>query len=69
MKLFDVVALTENLPDKSLQVGQVGTIVDIYETDVFEVEFCNIQGQAYALETLNASQLISLHYEPVSKAA
>jgi hypothetical protein len=69
IKLFDVVALTENLPDACLQIGQVGTIVEVYENNVFEVEFCNVKGQAYALETLNASQLMNLHYKPVKKAA
>jgi hypothetical protein len=42
MKLFDVVALTENLPNACLQIGQVGTIVEVYKNHVFEfeVEFC-----------------------------
>jgi Domain of unknown function (DUF4926) len=37
MKLLDVVALLQNLPELGLIRGQVGTIVEIYEPDVFEV--------------------------------
>ncbi len=39
MKLLDIVALLEDLPELSLIHGQVGTIVEEYEPDVFEVEF------------------------------
>ena len=42
MKLLDVVALTENLPDFNLYKGQVGTIIEVYEPDVFEVEFVDL---------------------------
>ncbi len=41
MKLLDVVALTEDLPELGLHRGQVGTIVEEYEPGVFEVEFSN----------------------------
>ena len=39
MKLLDVVALLEDLPELGLYRGQVGTIVEEYEPNVFEVEF------------------------------
>jgi Domain of unknown function (DUF4926) len=63
MKLRDTVAFLEDLPDLSLHRGQVGTIVEIYEPRAFEVEFVDIQGHTYALETLNASQLLQLHHQ------
>jgi hypothetical protein len=61
MKLLDVVALLEDLPEFNLVRGQVGTIVEEYEPDVFEVEFSDTNGRAYAIETLNSSQLLVLH--------
>jgi hypothetical protein len=64
MKLLDVVALLENIPNSGLYKGQVGTIVDIYEPDVFEVEFCDLKGKTYALKTLMANELLLLHYSP-----
>ena len=69
LKLLDVVALTENLPDLRLYRGQVGTIVEVYEPGVFEVEFSDTQGRTYALETLREPQLMILHHQPVAEAA
>ena len=63
MRLLDVVALLEDLPELSLIRGQVGTIVEEYEPDVFEVEFSDTNGLAYAIETLNSSQLLVLHHQ------
>jgi hypothetical protein len=63
MKLLDIVALLEDLPELSLVRGQVGTIVEEYELDVFEVEFSDTNGRAYAIETLNSSQLLVLHHQ------
>ena len=65
MKLLDVIALTEDLPKLGLYRGQVGTIVDEYEPGVFEVEFSDLTGQAYAVETLNVSQLMVLYHQPI----
>ena len=65
MKLLDTVALLENIPNSKLNKGQVGTIVDIYETNVFEVEFCDVKGQTYALTTLTADKLLLLHHTPM----
>ncbi|MEA5626427.1 DUF4926 domain-containing protein [Nostoc sp. UHCC 0251] len=67
MKLLDVVALTEDLPEVGLHRGQVGTIVEEYEPGVFEVEFSDLRGKAYAIETLNASQLMALYHQPISE--
>ncbi|MGG6263912.1 DUF4926 domain-containing protein [Leptolyngbya sp. AN03gr2] len=66
MKLLDVVALTKDLPEQSLYQGQVGTIVEVYDPENFEVEFVDLQGKTYAVETLNVNQVIQLHYQPIS---
>ena len=67
MKLLDVVALTEDIYEMKLYCGQVGTIVEEYEPDIFEVEFSDMKGRTYALETLKARQLMLLHHEPVEE--
>jgi Domain of unknown function (DUF4926) len=66
MKLLDVVALLEDLPDLGLYRGQVGTIVEVYESGVYEVEFSSPSGIAYAQETLASHQLIVLHHQKLS---
>jgi hypothetical protein len=65
MKLLDVVALLENVSELGLYRGQVGTIVEEYEPGVFEVEFSDKTGRAYAIETLQESQLMVLHHNPI----
>ena len=67
MKLLDIVALVENLPELKLCRGQIGTIVEEYEPDVFEVEFSDTNGRTYALETLKANQLMVLHHQPLEE--
>lgn len=67
MKVFDIVALIESLPELNLHRGQVGTIIEEYEPGVFEVEFVTSNGQVYALETLQASQLMKLHHAPLTQ--
>ncbi|MGH9939349.1 MAG: DUF4926 domain-containing protein [Blastocatellia bacterium] len=62
MKLLDIVALTEDLPEQGLRRGEVGTVVEILAPGVFEVEFSDDSGEAYAFASLRAEQLISLHY-------
>ena len=66
--LLDVVALTDDLPERGLVRGQVGTIVESLAPDVFEIEFCDNDGRTYAMLALKASQLIVLHHEPVESA-
>ena len=69
-KLFDVVALKDDLPAENLLSGQVGTIVEVYnEGEAFEVEFVDKNGQTYGLVTISPAQLLLLHYEPVKIAA
>lgn len=63
MKLLDTVALIKDIPELQLYKGQVGTIVEVYEPNAFEIEFCDLNGKTYALETLKASQLMLLRYK------
>ena len=67
MKLLDVVALMEDLPEINLYRGQVGTIVEEYEPGVFEVEFSDNTGKAYAIEMLKESQLMVLYHYSLSQ--
>jgi hypothetical protein len=68
IQLLDVVALTADLPDKGLLRGQVGTVVENLAPGVFEVEFSDDQGHAYAQLALRDSQLLVLHYQPQQAA-
>jgi hypothetical protein len=63
-KLLDVVALTEDLPERKLVRGQVGTVVEDLGPETFEVEFCDENGRTYASIALPADQLMVLLYQP-----
>lgn len=64
IRLSDVVALTEDIPDRGLLRGQVGTVVELRGPGVFEVEFADNDGRTYAMRSLKSSQLLVLHYQP-----
>ena len=67
IKLFDVVALTVDLPEQNLWRGQVGTVVEILANGkAFEVEFSDKQGQTYESLGLNSKQIMVLYFEPNS---
>jgi hypothetical protein len=64
--VLDAVALLTDLPEKRLQRGQVGTVVEVLGEGAFEVEFSDDQGRTYALLPLRESQVIALHFERVA---
>jgi len=64
VKVLDVVALTRDRPEHGLRRGQVGTVVLDLAPDVFEVEFSDDQGRAYATLAVPAEDLLVLRYQP-----
>ena len=64
MNLYDVVALLEDLSEKGLKRGQVGTIVETWKPGVYEVEFADTNGVPYAMVALRADQLMTLYWHP-----
>ena len=68
IQLLDVVALTEDVPDRGLSRGQVGTVVETLAPDVYEVEFSDDDGRTYASLALPADHLLVLHYRPLEVA-
>jgi Domain of unknown function (DUF4926) len=69
IELLSVVALLEDIPDKELLRGQVGTVVETFTPGVFEVEFSDDNVETYATRALRADQLMRLHHEPSHQAA
>ena len=68
IQLLDVVALTEDVPERGLARGQVGTVVETLAHDVYEVEFSDDDGRTYASLALRADHLLVLHYRPLEVA-
>ena len=69
IKLLDIVALTQDVPEHNLKRGEVGTVVEILSNgEAFEVEFSDDNGQMYKCLSFLASQLKVLHQEPISES-
>jgi hypothetical protein len=63
-ELLDVVALLDDVPEKSLASGQVGTVVEVLDAANLLIEFSDDEGRPYAITAVQQSQLLVLHYMP-----
>ena len=58
IKEHDCVVLTKNLPEETLEAGDVGTVVHIHKDGAaYEVEFVTLAGRTVAVATVESSQL------------
>jgi len=64
MQAYDMVALIVDLPEEGLRRGQVGTIVEVWEPGVYEVEFADTNGISYAMVAIRAENLMVLYWHP-----
>jgi len=69
IEMLSVVAILEDVPEKGLFRGQVGTVVESLAPGIYEVEFSDDSGQTYASLALRSDQLMRLHHEPSHQAA
>ena len=68
IKLLDVVALTQDVPEHNLKRGEAGTVVEILANgEAYEVEFSDDNGQMYKCLSFLASQLKVADHEPISE--
>jgi hypothetical protein len=52
-RVLDTIVLDRDLPEHGLRKGDLGSVVEVYEQDGFEVEFVTASGRSAALLTLN----------------
>ena len=62
IKVLDVVAVTQHVPEHGLRRGEVGTVVERWKDGAYEVEFSGDSGEAYAFAALREDQLMKLHF-------
>ena len=70
--MHDLVALIENVPATHFETGrplllrrgQIGTVVMTYDGSVFEVEFADKDGKAYAILPIDVNKLMRLRDAP-----
>ncbi len=68
IKILDVVAVVEEIPEHGLKRGEVGTVVDRWKDGTFEVEFSDDTGEAYAFVALQSKQIMLLYYRKTQNA-
>lgn len=56
-QLLDVVVLERDLPEHGLVHGDLGAVVEVYESDGLEVEFVSASGRTQALVTLKPTDV------------
>jgi len=59
-KLRDSVAVLSAPPDGEVQIGDVGTVVEVLPPDGLEVEFLHRDGRTRCLATLSAADVLVL---------
>ena len=66
IKLLNVVALTQDVPEHNLKSGDIGTVVEILSNgEAYEVEFSDANGQMSKCLSFLASQLRGIPHEQI----
>jgi hypothetical protein len=77
IKENDVVALTQDTVATNKQTrkpillkrGQVGAVLMKHDDEHFLIDFSDVDGESYAMETVSIDCLMTLHYTPVLENA
>jgi catabolite regulation protein CreA len=62
-KLLDLVAVLKQPLDVDVEVGDVGTVVELLPPDGIEVEFLDRDGRTRCLATLSIDDVLTLNRE------
>lgn len=63
--LFDTVVLVEDLPEHGLRAGDIGAVVELYDSDGVEVEFVTGAGRTQALVSLRVEQVRRMNADEI----
>ena len=62
-ELLDIVAVLSSHQDSSVEVGDVGTVVELLPPDGLEIEFLDRSGHTRCIETFNVADVLVLNRE------
>jgi len=62
-KRLDLVAVLKQPPDTDVEIGDVGTVVEVLPPDGLEVEFLDRDGRTRCLATLSFDDVLTLNRE------
>ena len=64
----DCVVLTQDVPEASLEAGDIGTVVHVHEDGAgYEVEFMTLAGETLAVVTLRPAQVRQIQPRDVAR--
>lgn len=64
-KLLETVVLARDVPEHGLQAGDLGTVVEVYESDGLEIEFLTADGRTQAVLTLEVEDVREVRREDI----
>ena len=67
-KLLDMVAVLRSSEESEVQMGDVGTVVELLPPDGIEVEFLDRDGRTRCIATLRVDDVLVLNRERTSVA-
>ena len=62
-KLLDLIAVLKRPPSTDVEIGDVGTVVELLPPDGLEVEFLDRDGRTRCLATLSIDDVLTLNRE------
>jgi catabolite regulation protein CreA len=62
-KLLDLVAVTHSPAGETVEVGDVGTVIELLPPDAVEVEFLHRDGRTRCVATLSYTDILVLNRE------
>jgi hypothetical protein len=62
-QLFDIVAVLNSAGQSDVEVGDVGTVVELLPPDGLEVEFLDRNGRTRSIATLGVNDVLVLNRE------
>jgi hypothetical protein len=62
-QLFDIVAVLNSAGESDVEVGDVGTVVELLPPDGLEVEFLDRDGRTRCIATLGVNDVLVLNRE------
>ena len=62
-QLFDIVAVLNSAGESDVEVGDVGTVVELLPPDGLEVEFLDRDGRTRCVATLTGDDILVLNRE------
>ena len=62
-KLLDLIAVLKRPHDTDVEIGDVGTVVELLPPDGLEVEFLDRDGRTRCLATLSIDDVLTLNRE------